>query len=160
MDDMQKIYKLKNEDGVRFVVDKTIDFSHHKQLKEINALRDNDWAHVHITDRTLSFNDTTYNLNSELSIDITVPKLVYGEEKRGNNLLGDEIDEDEDLEEENDDDEEEMNAEAENEWQIQSVQAMSMTSNMIALAQKGHQEFCFVVKPAPGSRRVNIVGYQ
>ena len=37
---------------------------------------------------------------------------------------------------------------------------MSMTANMIALAQRNHREFCFVVKPAPGSRRVNIVGYQ
>ena len=106
MDDVQKIYKLKNEDGVRFAVEKTFNFSHHKKLKEITALRDNDWAHVHITDRTLSFNDSTYNFNSELSIDITVPKLVYGEMKKGS-MLGDEIDEDEDLEDENDDDEEE-----------------------------------------------------
>lgn len=37
---------------------------------------------------------------------------------------------------------------------------MSMTTNMITLCEKNHSEFCFVVKPAPGSRRVNIVGYQ
>ena len=35
-----------------------------------------------------------------------------------------------------------------------------MTTNIIALAQQNHKEFCFVVKPAPGSRRINIVGYQ
>ncbi len=35
-----------------------------------------------------------------------------------------------------------------------------MTANMIAQAQRGHREFCFVVKPAPGSRKINIVGYQ
>ena len=62
MDDTQKIYKIKNEDGVRFVTDKTFDFSHHKKLKEVNEMRDNDWAHCHITDRTLSFGDSTYNL--------------------------------------------------------------------------------------------------
>ena len=37
---------------------------------------------------------------------------------------------------------------------------MSMTANFIALAQRNHKEFCFVINPAPGSRRVNIVGYQ
>ena len=28
------------------------------------------------------------------------------------------------------------------------------------LAQKDHEEFYFVTKPAPGKRRINIVGYQ
>lgn len=31
---------------------------------------------------------------------------------------------------------------------------------MITQCQRDHEEFCFVVKPAPGSRRVNIVGFQ
>ena len=37
---------------------------------------------------------------------------------------------------------------------------MSMTINVIAQCQRNHQEFCFVVKPAPGSRKVNILGFQ
>lgn len=49
MDDQQKIYKLVNEDGIRFEVKKVIDFSRHNKLQEINALRDNEWAHVHVT---------------------------------------------------------------------------------------------------------------
>lgn len=34
------------------------------QLKDITTLRDNDWAHVHISDRTLSFFNKSWNLNS------------------------------------------------------------------------------------------------
>ena len=68
MDDSQRIYRLKNEDEYRFNIDKTFDFSQHKKLKDVNAMRDNDWTHVHMNDRTISFNDYTYNLWSELSI--------------------------------------------------------------------------------------------
>ena len=57
VNDQQKIYLLVNDDNVRFVTKKVIDFSHHNTLREINALRDNDWAHVHVTERTLTFND-------------------------------------------------------------------------------------------------------
>ena len=49
MDDQQKIYHIKNEDNVKFVTKRVIDFSHHEKLQEINSLRDNDWSHVHVT---------------------------------------------------------------------------------------------------------------
>ena len=127
-------------------------------LKEINNLRDNDWAHVHVTKRTLTFGDKTFNLNSQLSMDITVPSLTYGEAKSSNPDAEDEEDEEQKKTDEDDDDDEGNTAETD--WQIQSVQAMSMTVNMIAVAMRGHRDFCFLVKPAPGSRRVNIVGYQ
>ena len=51
-------------------------------MKEIHTLGDNDWSHVHITQRTLSFGNSTYNLNSNLSIEITVPKYHFGEVKQ------------------------------------------------------------------------------
>ena len=35
-----------------------------------------------------------------------------------------------------------------------------MTTNLIAQCQRDHKEFCFVVKPAPGSRKLNVVGFQ
>ena len=73
MDDKQKIFHLLNEDGIRFDLKKIIDFSHHDKLAEVNALRDNDWEHVHVTERTLTFSNTTYNLDSQLSFDINVP---------------------------------------------------------------------------------------
>lgn len=82
MDDQQKIYKLVNDDGIRFEVKKIVDFSRHDKLQEINALRDNEWAHVHVTQRTLTFNEKTYNLNSDLSIDRVVPANFFGQEKR------------------------------------------------------------------------------
>ena len=159
MDEMQKVYLLRNTDGIRFIVEKTFDFSHHKKAKEIAALRNNDWAHIHVNERALSFDDSTYNFNSELSIDITVPKYTYGEKKEHSRIN----DEDEELEEhyeEDNDEDEDKNSIDQSSWRIESLQAMSMTGNMIALATKGHHEFCFIVKPAPGSRRVNIVGYQ
>ena len=66
MDDQQKITLLKNEDNVRFTTKKIIDFSHHNKLQEVNALRDNDWSHAHVSERTLTFRGTTYNLNTNL----------------------------------------------------------------------------------------------
>ena len=37
---------------------------------------------------------------------------------------------------------------------------MPLTMNMITVAQRNNREFCFVTKPAPGSRKVSIVGFQ
>ena len=54
MDDHQKIYLVQNNDNIRFVVTKTIDFSHHKMLQEISALKATDWTHVHMTQRTMT----------------------------------------------------------------------------------------------------------
>lgn len=34
-----------------------------------------------------------------------------------------------------------------------------MTTNMIVVAERNQKEFCFCVKPAPGSRKINIVGF-
>ena len=160
MDDQQKIYLLRNEDDVRFTVKHTIDFSSHKKLAEINALRDNDWAHVHVTERTLTFNETTYNFASLLTGDLQVPSLFFGEEKRAAHALDGE---DADREGGDDDDDEDgggEGVEAEPGWLIQSVQGMPLTTNVIAQCQRSHKEFCFVVKPAPGSRKISIVGYQ
>ena len=46
------------------------------------------------------------------------------------------------------------------EWEVKSVQGMSLTTNMISLCERNHNEYCFVVKPNPGSRKLNIVGFQ
>ena len=62
VDDQQKIYLLRNEDHVKFSVKKTIDFSRHNKAAELKALHDHDWAHVHVTERSLTMGGTTYNL--------------------------------------------------------------------------------------------------
>ena len=62
LDDHQKIILLKNEDNVRFEVSKVFDISHHEKAAEIFALRDNNWVHVHMSERALTFDQTTYNL--------------------------------------------------------------------------------------------------
>ena len=67
-----------DDDIPKFAVREVIDFSAHEKLKEIVKLRDNDWTHVHITRRALTFDGDTYNLNTELSRPMTIPKDYYG----------------------------------------------------------------------------------
>ena len=81
MDDQQKIYHIVNEDDLDFEVKNVIDFSGHKKRSELNSLRDQEWTHVHISERTLSFGDRTYNFNSLISVEIQVPQSFFGEEK-------------------------------------------------------------------------------
>ena len=73
-----KIYRLEDEDGIKFEVAEVIDFSGHGKLKEVTLLRDNDWSHVHITRRALSFSGQTYNLNTLLEKPVKIPKSYYG----------------------------------------------------------------------------------
>jgi len=63
-DDAQKIYRLEDEDGIKFNVAQTIDFSAHDKVKEVKQLWDTDWTHVHITSRALTFGGEVYNLNT------------------------------------------------------------------------------------------------
>ena len=58
--------------------------------------------------------------------------------------------------EESSDDSEEEDHDA---WEVSTQQGMSMTTNMILVAQRNQREFCFVIKPAPGSRKISIVGF-
>ena len=81
MDDQQKIYLLRNDLDDKFVLKRTIDFSHHNKLQEVNNMRDNDWSHVHVTERTLTFGDTTYNLDTDLQLKFRVPKYFFGQVK-------------------------------------------------------------------------------
>ena len=95
-------------------------------------------------------------------MEFKVPKYFFGEEKPNLNPINDD-EEEEELEMPMSDDEKTVIEEDEveqNDWNIQSVQGMSMTTNQIAQCQRNHKEFCFVVKPAPGSRKLNIVGFQ
>ena len=34
-----------------------------------------------------------------------------------------------------------------------------MHSGMVAVGQRKHEEFCFVMKPSPGSRKLDLVPY-
>ena len=45
---------------------------------------------MHVTERTLTFNETTFNFASLLSVDLQVPKIFFGEEKRASNIIDDE----------------------------------------------------------------------
>ena len=41
-------------------------------------LRDSDWSSVHITERAISFDGRTYNLKTDFSYDMPIPKNYYG----------------------------------------------------------------------------------
>ena len=45
-------------------------------------------------------------------------------------------------------------------WIVQGANIMPLTTGMIAVGRRGHKEFCFVVKPSPGSRRTDLVSFQ
>ena len=150
LDDAMKIYRLEDDDGIKFVVKEVIDFSGHGKLKEVLKLREVDWSHVHITRRALTFDGDTYNLNTELSVPMTIPKAFYGERMAGGA----------EFVEEEEEGEEEDEVHSSQGWVIASVQSMPLTTNLIAVGQKEHKDFCFVVKPSPGSRKSDIVGFQ
>jgi len=114
---------------------------------------------VHVSNRTISFGNSTYNLNNDLSMDIVIPDSIFGISKDERVYKDDDAKSNSDDESEGEFKSYFLHDPERNDWIIQSVQAMSATSNMIALAMRGHQDFCFIVKPAPGSRKVSIVGY-
>ena len=39
---------------------------------------------MHVTERTLTFGEVTYNLANELSVELTVPKLFFGQRRDDN----------------------------------------------------------------------------
>ena len=49
---------------------------------------------------------------------------------------------------------------AKGKWVVSAVGSLPLTSYMIATGQKDHKNFCFLVKPSPGSRSLNTVSYQ
>ena len=53
-------------------------------MQEINNLKNSDWSHIHITERSLSICEKTFNLNSKLIKSLEVPKDYFGEVKRTN----------------------------------------------------------------------------
>ena len=100
---------------------------------------------------------------------MTVPEYYFGEAKGDPDTLDDDMNKSKSKagqslksaneDHENEEDDSSDSDDETEQWTVQSMQGMSMTNNMIAQCQKNHKEFCFVVKPAPGSRKVNIVGF-
>ena len=80
LDNHQKIILLRNDDGFKFYVKKMIDYSHHNLAREVHQLYSYDWTHVFVTKRTLSFDDKTYNLKTQMWVEFKVPDEYYGQE--------------------------------------------------------------------------------
>ena len=43
------------------------------------------------------------------------------------------------------------------EWTVLSSLNIPKTTSLIAVAERGYKEFCFIIKPSPGSRKTDIV---
>ena len=81
MDENQKIYLLKNNNNSsEFVITTTLDFSHHDISKEIKALRRNDWVRLHMSQRSLTIGNRTYNSANNQSLEVKVPNTYFGQE--------------------------------------------------------------------------------
>ena len=121
MDNKETIYQIKNENDVRFELRKTIDFSHHKKLSEVNTLLHNDWARVHISERSITFGGTTYNFQNHLSIDVKIPSVYFGTEKELKAATVFQVDEQEEAEDVEDDGDDDMNEKKEDvtaDWMV------------------------------------------
>lgn len=79
LDDKMKIYHIEDEDGMKFHIKNTFDFTGSNKLKQVLRLRDIDWSHVHITRRAITFDGDTYNLKSNLTSPLIIPKSYFGE---------------------------------------------------------------------------------
>ena len=69
---------VQSDDDIKFEIKKVTDFSQHNLSKQINELMFNPWAHCAITERTITFKDMTYNLNTELNTPFTYPSHYFG----------------------------------------------------------------------------------
>ena len=58
---------------------------------------DDDWTHVHVGHRTVTFGGTTYNFRSLLSVDVNVPVTFFGKEKEKPIIADDDFDDDNDF---------------------------------------------------------------
>ena len=135
MDDQSRIYLIRNEDGVHYTVTKTIDFAKHNKVKEITELRENDWLHIHVSERSISFAEHTYNLNSDLQIEISIPQNYFGQEIIAAKFTNDKDKNEEDEDEEEQEDDNDRGAfESSDAWTIEAVRAMPETANIILAA--------------------------
>ena len=83
--DNQKIYRLVNNDNSRFEIEKVVDFSPHEIQKEITNARDRDWLHMFVSDKSLTFDGDTYNMDTFLKVSYTIPDDYFGEKFNPNN---------------------------------------------------------------------------
>ena len=66
MDDRARVYRLENPDGESYIVNYTRDLSQHKKLKEHLQTTDDDWDRLHMTEKTVTYDNITYNVQNGL----------------------------------------------------------------------------------------------
>ena len=81
LDSAQKIHHIVNEEGIKFQEERVVDFSIHGKQREVDRLQLQDWSHVHIGGRTITFDGETYSFETETSFAMTLPELYFGQKK-------------------------------------------------------------------------------
>ena len=98
-------------------------------------------------------------MNTYKSTILTPPSQYFGLRSKGNIELSNvrQSFKSVDLTEEVDDDDDEC--ETAEKWHVQSVQSIPTTTSMIAIGFTPDLEFSFVIKPSPGSKQTELVGF-
>ena len=81
----------------------------------------------------MTIDGRTYSLQTNLSFESELPNLYFGQEYCA------------------------VDADDIKNWNVLSTQIMTKMSGMLAIAEKGCKEFCFIIKPSPGSRKQDII---
>ena len=79
MDTSQKLRKIVNENGIKFEEESAIDLSNQVSLTETTRLEQQEWSHVHIGGRSITFDGNTYSLHSDLKERMSMPKVYFGQ---------------------------------------------------------------------------------
>ena len=72
MDDKAKISQLQNNDGDRYTVTKSFDFSKHSKFQDDSTIVNKDWARLHMTEQSMTLGNETFNLVNDLTLDVKV----------------------------------------------------------------------------------------
>ena len=108
-------------------------FKHHCLKQGLSLLNNSDWSTVHVDYRSITINGRLYNLNSELSYDVEVPRQIMKK-------IGKRPDEFED-----------------EEWQVLTTANGRSSTNIVITASNKRNQFYFLIKPAPGHRKTDLL---
>ena len=118
IDEKYQIYHVKSEDGLDYKVNKLVNLS--SQAKVLDALSSDEWARVHISDKSITINNVAYSLVGDVSKEIKLTNTYFGQV------------------------EPKEDAENERDMKLLSVQNMQMSTGILALwHDRKRNEFCF-----------------
>ena len=93
-----------------------------------------------MTKRALTLGNRTINFATHRSLEVKVPNTYFGQEEDSADKTS-------------------KTKEA-SAWKISNIHGMPTTTSLIANCYNADKEYCFLVKPAPGSRKINIMSFK